>query len=181
MSAASDATDAASIIDAINRSTIERALANGLTVGAVQYVSTKTKEIPVISEAQSGPSGKNAVQDAVVMAGASLATDAIGLGVAQQLNISGQNAAIMSDAVLYAAGEYFFLGRKKVFRNLIVGAGASYLGGMLATGYTNAIIDNLVPPSTTGPGASRSSVPTRRKTELMKASPPSVDFSSTGF
>jgi len=188
--AASDASEAASLIDAINRTTLERAFANSAIVGGVQYLSTKTTQIPVISESQPGPPGKNAFEDALMMGGASLATDAIGIGVVQKLDISPQNAAILSDALLYTLGEYFFLGKKKVFRNLIVGAGSSYFGGMLGKSYTNAIIDNVIAPaSSSGSSGSnptttaqqRSTVRSRQKTQLMAASPPTNDFSSTGF
>ena len=154
----------------INSANVKRAGGSALVVILYDVLMGKKKGGP-LPEGEAGGKGKrggkwmNSFKDGAVMAVASILNDLYFKNVLLSLipapPLGGPDTSgipdIVGDATLYSTGQYL-RGKKKFMMNFLLGAGASYVGKMIAPSTTDKLLDTVT-PMTTGSQSSRQVTP----------------------
>lgn len=128
----------------ITSSNVKRGAGSALVVILYDAFVSKNKKGSIIPEGEAGKSkgGKwmNSFKDGAVMMIASLLDDLYFCSILMNAGIQAMPAYIIGDGLLYSTGQYL-RGKKKFLMNFLLGAGASYVGGLVAPYSSDKIVD----------------------------------------
>lgn len=141
----------ASVSVSVNRGNASRAVGSAAVIILYDVlVGKKNGKGSIIPEGEASAKGKsegvwqNSFKDGGVMILASLLNDWYFCQMLVNIGMSPMAGGLVGDGLLYASGQYLIRKKKKFLMNFLLGAGASYIGQMIAPYSTDYIVNAVV-------------------------------------